>query len=175
MIERKPAEVDENAVEGKVKAVFDDIKTTLAIPTVGQVFRRLAVYPWFLQLAWRNLKPNCQIAYFQRTVDELLQSAVDALQVQQQPLSDVAPGTEDSAGFGKAVSTLLTVEVRLLLATAALRAGTNGQLPKMNLLSGDEKKPVRPKQSSRGGPCRTRRLEAHLDAKGAGRGDRRDA
>jgi AhpD family alkylhydroperoxidase len=47
---------DENAVGGKVREVFDDIKRTKGIDFVPNFWRALATNPDQLELVWRQLK-----------------------------------------------------------------------------------------------------------------------
>lgn len=48
--------VDENAVGGKVRVVFDDIKRTKGIDFVPHFWRALATAPDQLELVWQQLK-----------------------------------------------------------------------------------------------------------------------
>ena len=131
-------EVRESEAEGKVKAVFEDVKTTLGSPTVGLLFRRLAVYPWYLQLAWRNLKPNVTIHYFNVSADSIRRAAADAVETRVGPLAGPAPG----AAFQNAVQLFRELDPKLLMVTGLLRAGTNGQVPTMNMITAAEKRIV---------------------------------
>ena len=125
-------ELPEAEAEGKVKVAFDDIKATLGIPTVGPLFRRLAVYPWYLQLAWRNLKPNAATVYFHRMAGELKQLAGSSA-------ARIGPGTQPSSHD----ATLDTLS-KLLMATATLRCGANGQVPKLQWISAGDKQVITP-------------------------------
>jgi hypothetical protein len=131
----------ESDAEGKVKAVFEDIKLTLNTPAVGLLFRRLAVYPWYLELAWRNLKPNAAIYFFDRSADKIRRAASEAMSA---PVSTPVRTASD-AGLASAVQVFHDLNPKLLLVTGLLRAGTNGQVPKMNIISGDDNRiiPVR--------------------------------
>ncbi len=124
-------EVEEAAAEGKVKSVFDDIRETLQTPTVGSLFRRLAVYPWYLQVAWRNLKPNASTVYFHRVAGELKEYALSAMTGA--PAPAFAP-----KNFGFSVNAFLDLDSKMLVAAAALAAGSNGQLPKLHLLAPED-------------------------------------
>lgn len=125
-----------------MKTVFGDIRSTLGVPMVGLLFRRLAVYPWYLELAWRNLKPNASTVFFHRVADDLRNSASESPST-----GDAAPRPRDAihglpAGFGTLLAALLDAEPKVLLAAGALRAGSNGQLPKMNLISSRDRQVV---------------------------------
>lgn len=118
------SEVAESEAEGKVKTIFEDVRVTTGISSVGELFCRLAPYPWFLQLAWTNLKPNASIAYFYRAARDL-------------ELVALGHGTQ-GADPG------LEFRARQLMVTGALRAGINGQVPKMNWLSPEDRRIVAP-------------------------------
>jgi len=128
--------VAESEADGKVKAVFDEIRNTLGVSTVGSLFEELAVYPWYLQLAWRNLKPNASTAYFHRIARELEEMALKSAGGRRRRL-------DDSADISPAEARL-DLDGKLLTATAALRYGTNGQLPKMLWLSAADKQILSP-------------------------------
>jgi hypothetical protein len=126
-------DVPEAEAEGRVKAIFDDVRATLGVPSVGLVFRQLAVYPWFLQLAWRNLKPNVGIAYYQRASADLRDHSLHLAGSSRTRL------LEDGAK-----SAQLDMYARMLLATAALRAGLHGQVPKLRWISAEDKRVLDP-------------------------------
>lgn len=130
------AEVPEADAEGKIKNIYDDIKETLRVPVVSPVFRALALYPDYLQMAWRVLKPNVQIVYFERSADNLRRAAVQAVQGM-----NVSPnrGIDD---VGTAVRALHYASAKDFLATAALRAATGGQQPKLSELPGEDKRQI---------------------------------
>lgn len=48
--------VDENTTNPKVRAIFDDIKTTKKIERVPNIWRALATNPEHLELCWTRLK-----------------------------------------------------------------------------------------------------------------------
>lgn len=52
--------VDENTTDPRVKAVFDDIKTTKKIERVPNIWRALATHPEHLELCWTRLKAIMQ-------------------------------------------------------------------------------------------------------------------
>jgi len=129
--------VAEADATGKVQAAFVDIKTTLGVAAVGRLFEELAVYPWFLQLAWRNLKPNASTAYFHRIARELEDMGVRT----------AGRRRHRATNEGADVSPLearLDLDAKLLTSAAALRYGTNGQLPKMLWLAPSDKQTVAP-------------------------------
>ncbi len=49
--------VAEEPEEKAVSELFDDIKTTLALPTINSDYRTLALWPDYLATAWQKLKP----------------------------------------------------------------------------------------------------------------------
>ncbi|HEV3310281.1 MAG TPA: hypothetical protein VG815_07170 [Chloroflexota bacterium] len=119
-------EVSESEATGKVDTLFAGIRSTLGVASVGRLFRRLAVYPWYLDLAWRNLEHNASTAYFHRMAKEL---------------EDLAAGGRLPA---EDFSRSMRANAVMLMAAAALRAGANGQVPKMSLLSPADKQRVQP-------------------------------
>jgi AhpD family alkylhydroperoxidase len=48
--------VEENTKDPRVRAVFDDIKTTKQIERVPNIWRALATHPEHLELCWTRLK-----------------------------------------------------------------------------------------------------------------------
>ncbi|QDP41994.1 halocarboxylic acid dehydrogenase DehI family protein [Radiobacillus deserti] len=51
-------EILESEATGRIKEVYEDIKEVLKVPVVNFVFRALAHYPTFLELAWEQVRPN---------------------------------------------------------------------------------------------------------------------
>jgi hypothetical protein len=51
-------EITEENATGLVKFLYDDIKYVLKVPIVNFVFRTLAHYERFLQVAWTEVRPN---------------------------------------------------------------------------------------------------------------------
>ncbi len=49
--------VDPASAEPAVRAIFQDIQSTLALPAVNSDYRALACWPEYLQVAWQSLKP----------------------------------------------------------------------------------------------------------------------
>src|SRR5205085_1790875 len=72
-------EVLEEHAEGNVKGIYEEIKKTFRVPLVNLVFRVLAGYPDYLQVAWRQLQPNVQTVFFERRADEVRRYAVEAM------------------------------------------------------------------------------------------------
>jgi hypothetical protein len=153
-------ETPEAEAEGKVKAVFDDVKSTLGMPSVGLLFRQLAVYPWFLQLAWRNLKPNASIVYFRRMSSEVRDLAL-------QLAGGSRSRTTSADAYLSSLDALLDIYARLLLATAALRSGVNGQVPKMSWISPDDKRTIDSREAANGAVTQ-QQLNSALASAGAG-------
>jgi hypothetical protein len=132
-------EVPEAEAEGKIKIVYDDIKSTLRTPVVGLAFRALAVYPDYLQVAWIALKPNVQTVFFEMRADKLRSLAAGALQ------RGAAPAAPGIPGPAQAVYEVFhDLNPKLLLAIAALRSATNGQQPRLAELTSDEKRQLVP-------------------------------
>jgi hypothetical protein len=135
-----PPEVSEQAAKGKVKAVYEDIQATFGSQSVGPVFRRLGTIPWFLQLTWRHLKPNATIVYFEASAVGLTRSSIDAARA---GISKAAARSVDES-VEKVILASADLSSRWLLSLAAIRGGFGGQLPKMNLIPADAKRPIDP-------------------------------
>ena len=54
----EPLEVSEAAATGEIARIYADIRSTLAVPMVNAIFRRIAVEPEALDWAWTTLKPR---------------------------------------------------------------------------------------------------------------------
>lgn len=128
-------EVLEDAAQGRVKTVYDDIQRTFRVPFVSPVFRMLANYPEYLQLAWRQIQPNIKTVYVERQADEIRHAAVAGMAGLGQPPSAEAPTTATLRLFHHHYPLLL-------IAVAALRASTNGQYPKLGDLVAEDKRQV---------------------------------
>jgi alkylhydroperoxidase/carboxymuconolactone decarboxylase family protein YurZ len=48
--------VDESAATGKTKKIYEDIRTTLGIDFVPNMYRAMAVKPDFLEINWNKVK-----------------------------------------------------------------------------------------------------------------------
>lgn len=132
-------EVPEGEAAGKIKSVYEDIKSTLRTPVVPLPFRALAVHPDYLQVAWIALKPNVQTVFFETRADELRAFAVRSLS---------GAAAESSSGTPAPARAALDVfhylNPKSLLAVAALRSAANGQQPRLAELTRDEKRQVAP-------------------------------
>ena len=132
-----PVGVSESEATGKTAAIFADIKSTLRVPIVSLMFRILARYPDYLQVAWQELKPNAQTLYFEQQADEIRRYAVEAVR-----------SLGQSPELPEAASSVLRifhyVNPKLLLAIGALRSATSGQLPRLQALSPDLKRQIQP-------------------------------
>ncbi|HZQ38638.1 MAG TPA: hypothetical protein VFD32_22120, partial [Dehalococcoidia bacterium] len=52
-----PAGLSEDRLD-RIKRVFEDVRWTLGVCWVGELFELLAVYDLYLQAAWLQLKPS---------------------------------------------------------------------------------------------------------------------
>jgi Halocarboxylic acid dehydrogenase DehI len=129
-------EVGEEEAEGAIKAVYGDIKATLRVPLVSLVFRLLAAYPDYLQLAWRQIKPNAQTLFFERQADSLRRRAVDVVATLGR-----APAPADST-TADVLKTFHYVLPKLLLVITALRASGRGQYPNLEELALEAKRQI---------------------------------
>jgi alkylhydroperoxidase family enzyme len=68
--------VSESEAQGKVKAVFEDIKATKQIDFVPNVWRALAVNPDHLELVWNKLKAIMQPGKLDLLTKEIIALAV---------------------------------------------------------------------------------------------------
>lgn len=73
-----PTVSDEEA-QGRVREIFDDIRSTLKVPFVNLVFRTLAPYPAYLELAWGQIKPNAGTRFFQEITDGIRMRAMEGI------------------------------------------------------------------------------------------------
>jgi hypothetical protein len=132
-------EVSEAEAQGKIKDTYDDIKATLRVPYVSSVFRALAVYPDYLIMGWRALKPNAHTLFFERYADEIRSRAAEAVSTWE---STLWPPRE---GETKRIIRVLHYAVpKQFLATEALRSATNGQQPMLAQLPPAVKRQIAP-------------------------------
>ncbi|MBI3923662.1 MAG: carboxymuconolactone decarboxylase family protein [Armatimonadetes bacterium] len=68
--------ISEEEATGKVKAVFDDIKTTRGIDFVPNIWRALAVNPDHLELTWHKLKHAMEPGKLDKLTKEIIALAV---------------------------------------------------------------------------------------------------
>lgn len=131
-------EIPESDAPPPIKAIYDDIKATLRVPLVNLVFRVLAANPDFLEIAWQQLRPNARTVFFERRADDIRLAAVTGMLAMGRP-----PACEDPE-IRDVLKVFHYVNPKLLLAVAALRSATVGQLPKLEQLSRDEKRQIVP-------------------------------
>lgn len=127
-------EVDASPV---IQAVYSDIRSSLRAPIVNLVFRVLAGYPDFLQLAWRQLRANVQIIYFERRADAIRARAVEGMA--EFGIQDFGP---ESAETREILRVFHYVNPKLLMVVAVLRAATGGQYPRLESLPEEEKRQI---------------------------------
>jgi hypothetical protein len=63
--------VAESEAQGRILQIYEDLRHTLGIPHVNLFYRAYAVYPQFLELHWRALKPVLETQEFFRLADRL--------------------------------------------------------------------------------------------------------
>src|SRR5947209_13916302 len=132
-------ELPEDEAEGVTKSIYEDIKSTLRVPMVNLVFRTLAAqHPDYLQVAWRALKPNAQTVLFESRADEVRRRAVEGVRA----LNIAAPTAPPEAA--SVLNVFHYVNPKLFLAVEALRAATNGQEPRLQEVSREDKRQIRP-------------------------------
>jgi hypothetical protein len=131
-------EISEEDAQGQVKAVYKDIKQTLRVPLVNLVFRVLANHPDYLQLAWRQLKPNIQTVFFEQQADAIRARAVDGV------ASMSVRTAEQDPAIGEVLNVFHYVNPKLLLAVAALRTASNGELPRLEEIPAEARRQIVP-------------------------------
>lgn len=67
--------VDEAPEDPRVRAVFEDMKQTLGLEAVSSEYRALALFPSYLEAAWRHLKPLAGDGPYQRAAGQLREVA----------------------------------------------------------------------------------------------------
>jgi hypothetical protein len=132
-------EVSEAEAQGKIKEIFEDIKVTLRVPYVSSVFRALAVYPDYLLMGWRALKPNAQTLFFERSGDQIRSRAAESVSTWE---SNLWPPRDSETN--RIIRVLHYSLPKQFMATAALRAATNGQQPMLAQLALAEKRQIAP-------------------------------
>ena len=70
--------VEENTTDPRVRAVFDDIKTTKKIDRVPNIWRALATNPEHLELCWTRLKAIMRPGKIDLLTKEIIALAVSA-------------------------------------------------------------------------------------------------
>jgi AhpD family alkylhydroperoxidase len=68
--------VDENTRDPRVRAIFDDIKTTKQIDRVPNIWRALAAHPEHLELCWTRLKAIMRAGKVDMLTKEIIALAV---------------------------------------------------------------------------------------------------
>ena len=68
--------VSENTANARVRAVFDDIKTTKKIERVPDIWRALATHPEHLELCWTRLKAIMRPGKLDMLTKEIIALAV---------------------------------------------------------------------------------------------------
>jgi len=64
-------EISEQAASGSTADIYEDIKQTLRTTQVNFIYRTLAVHEAYFAAAWKALRPNASIIYFERCADSL--------------------------------------------------------------------------------------------------------
>lgn len=67
--------VDEEPDNEVTKEVFDDITSTLSLPSVNSDYRTLALWPHYLRQAWSALKPIIEMPEFNAAADRIRECA----------------------------------------------------------------------------------------------------
>jgi hypothetical protein len=128
--------VPEAEATGKVKATYDDIRDSLRTPNVSLLFRVLAGYPDFLEVAWQQLKPNVITVYFETRADEIRSRAVEGTARLGAPPRPDPPAAA-------VLRVYHYVYPKLLLAACAMRCSLTGQYPLLLCLPSSQKRQIR--------------------------------
>jgi hypothetical protein len=133
------ASVLEDQTDEKFRDLYEDIKSTLRVPFVGPVFRRLAAgFPRYVELAWRQLQPNAHTVYFERASDDLRALAATGM-----AKLGASPTGSDEPEIGGIIQLYHYANPKYLLAVAAIRAATNGQAPRLQVLPLQERRQIK--------------------------------
>jgi hypothetical protein len=63
--------VEDDQAQGRVRAIYHDIKRTMAVPVVGDIFRAFAAFPSFLEVVWWEVKPLVGSEAFEGLADRI--------------------------------------------------------------------------------------------------------
>lgn len=74
-----PAMVEEHHALAGLRAVYDDIKSTLGLPFVNSDYKAMGRWPSYLALAWRDLKPSIDSASYAGIRQDLHEQALAAV------------------------------------------------------------------------------------------------
>ena len=75
--EMLPMEMEEEKPENEqLQSIFEDIKDTLKLESVNSDYRTLALWPVYLDAAWKQLKPVTQRDAYRKAADGIRQSAI---------------------------------------------------------------------------------------------------
>ncbi|MCL5958200.1 MAG: halocarboxylic acid dehydrogenase DehI family protein [Chloroflexi bacterium] len=63
--------IEEDESQGRVGQIYSDIKRTMGVPVVGDLFRAFAAFPPFLELVWWEVKPLFGSLIFEGLADRI--------------------------------------------------------------------------------------------------------
>lgn len=123
-----PAEIPEWQAEGEIARVYHEIRQSLRVSGVSQVFRSWATLGKFLPRAWDQLRPNVETTAFDRAGDEVRGHALRLAGALHQP---VAPdgatlGESRSRQIRAAVELSHYINPKLLVLVCAVRQALQG-------------------------------------------------
>lgn len=67
--------VEEEPDDERIKAIFSDIKKTLSLQSINSDYRTLALWPDYLEPAWKRLKPITTTQEFRRASEDLRETS----------------------------------------------------------------------------------------------------
>lgn len=116
--------VKPDAAEPRIRHIYDETRRTLHLPWVGALFQGYAMYPAYLEMAWRTLRPSLQTAQFEADARALGNAADEAVARFYTPSYDgraVAAMNVDIEAIRATVDAFHLGNPRLLLVATALQ------------------------------------------------------
>ncbi len=112
------------AAEPRIRAIYDETRRVLRLPWVGALFQGYAMYPGYLEMAWRALRPSLETAQFEADATAIGNAADEAVARFYTPsydYRDVAAMNLDIEAIRETVDAFHVGNPRLLLVATALR------------------------------------------------------
>jgi hypothetical protein len=113
-----------DAAEPRMRQIYEETRRTLHLPWVGALFHGYAMYPGYLEMAWRTLRPSLETAQFEadaRAVGNAADEAVARFYTPSYDYRTVAAMNVDIEAIRETVDAFHIGNPRLLLVATALR------------------------------------------------------
>ena len=124
MTSNRLAEVPEAQASSRILEIYEDIKATLAVPTVNLIYRYMAIYPEYLEAAWRELRPNLRTVYVSQAADRIRAEArLELLPLSKAALNVVGVGTSQWEDFRQTMQVYNDVNPKGIMVVTALLFG----------------------------------------------------